>query len=52
MEVVGGILWVYLPIFGINEVPSITVIIGGIIITAAIIIHGLGTNKKIMPPTS
>ena len=29
MEVVGGILWVYLPIFGINEVPSITVIIGG-----------------------
>ena len=33
MEVVGGVLWVWLPIFGINEVPSPTVIIGGIIIT-------------------
>ena len=37
MEVVGGVLWVWLPIFGINEVPSPTVIIGGIIITVAVV---------------
>ena len=33
MEVVGGVLWVWIPIFGINEVPSLTVIFGGIVIT-------------------
>ena len=29
MEVVGGVLWVWLPAFGINEVPSLTTLIGG-----------------------
>ena len=45
MEVVGGILWVWLPIFGINEVPSTTVIIGGIIITLAVIYYGYAARQ-------
>ena len=51
MEVVGGILWVWIPFFGINEVPSLTVIIGGIIITSAVIIHGFGASRKREPVT-
>ena len=46
MEVVGGVLWVWLPLFGINEVPSPTVIVGGIIITFAVIYYGYA-NKQI-----
>ena len=49
MEVVGGIFWVWLPIFGINEVPSYTVIIGGAIITLAVFMHGIGARRKRMP---
>ena len=49
MEVVGGVLWVWLPLFGINEVPSLTVIIGGVIITIAVILSGLGTSRKSKP---
>ena len=49
MEVVGGVLWVWLPIFGINETPSFTVIIGGIIITFAVIFHGYGSRRKREP---
>ena len=49
MEVVGGILWVWMPIFGINETPSITVILGGAIITLAVIFHGYGARKKREP---
>ena len=45
MEVVGGVLWVWLPIFGINEVPSLTVIIGGIIITFSVIYYGLASRQ-------
>ena len=45
MEVVGGVLWVWLPIFGINEVPSPTVIIGGIIITVAVIYYGFAARQ-------
>ena len=52
MEVVGGILWCWLPIFGINEVPSLTVIIGGIIITLAVIFHGINSKRKAMPVTT
>ena len=51
MEVVGGVLWVWLPIFGINEIPSTAVIIGGLIITSAVILHGLGARKKREPVT-
>jgi len=49
MEVVGGVIWVWLPFFGINEKPSLTVIIGGIIITFAVIYHGYGTRRKREP---
>ena len=49
MEVVGGVLWVWMPIFGINEVPSLPVIIGGIIITLAVLMHGVGARRKRMP---
>ena len=51
MEIVGGVLWVWLPIFGINEVPSRAVIIGGIIITSAVILHGFGARRKREPVT-
>jgi len=49
MEVVGGVLWVWMPIFGINEKPSFTVILGGIIITLAVLFHGYGARKKREP---
>ena len=49
MEVVGGVLWVWIPIFGINEVPSLTVIVGGVIITFAVLMHGVGARRKRMP---
>ena len=52
MEVVGGVLWVWMPIFGINEIPSLPTIIGGMIVTFAVILHGLGARKKIIPPTT
>ena len=45
MEVVGGVLWVWLPFFGINEVPSTTVIIGGFIITLAVIYYGFASRQ-------
>jgi drug/metabolite transporter (DMT)-like permease len=45
MEVVGGVLWVWLPIFGINEVPSTTVIIGGFIITLAVVYYGFAARQ-------
>ena len=36
-EVIGGIFWVWLPLFGINEVPSANTIIGGFIIFMSLI---------------
>ena len=44
-EVLGGILWVWLPLFGINEVPSTNTLIGGAIITSAIIFYGFNTKR-------
>ncbi len=46
VEVVGGVIWVYLPIFGINEVPSMLSVVGGCIVTSAIILDGAGTRYK------
>ena len=40
-EVVGGIFWVWLPIFGINEVPSTNTIIGGFFLFVSIIYYSL-----------
>ena len=45
-EVLGGIFWVWLPIFGINETPSTNTIIGGSIITLALVYYSLNTQKK------
>jgi RarD protein len=45
VEVIGGVLWVYLPIFGIHEVPSMLTMIGGTIVLFAIILDGVGTRR-------
>ena len=45
-EIIGGIFWVWLPIFGINEVPSNNTIIGGFIITFAIFYYSFFTQRK------
>ena len=45
-EVLGGIFWVWLPIFGINEVPSANTIIGGSIITFALMFYSLNTKRN------
>ena len=52
MEVVGGILWVWIPFFGINEVPNFPTIIGGIVVMIAVILYGFSARKKIIPPTT
>ena len=44
-EVLGGIFWVWLPWFGINEVPSVNTLIGGAIIIFAIIFYGINTKR-------
>ena len=46
-EVLGGIFWVWLPIFGINEVPTVNTLIGGGIITAAIIFYAFNTKRPL-----
>ncbi len=40
-EVIGGIFWVWLPLFGINEVPSANTIIGGFFLFVSIIYYSL-----------
>ncbi len=40
-EVIGGIFWVWLPILGINEIPSNTTVIGGFLIFLSIIYYSL-----------
>ena len=45
-EVLGGIFWVWLPIFGINEVPTTNTIIGGSVLTFAILFYSLNTKRK------
>jgi len=45
-EVLAGIFWVWLPVFGINEVPSTNTIIGGSIITFAILYYSLNTKRN------
>lgn len=46
VEVVGGILWVYLPVFGIHEVPSALTVVGGGIVLAAIVIDGVSARRQ------
>ena len=40
-EVIGGIFWVWLPLFGINEVPSTNTIIGGFFLFVSITYYSL-----------
>ena len=40
-EVIAGIFWVWLPLFGINEVPSSNTIIGGFFLFVSIIYYSL-----------
>ena len=49
VEVVGGVVWVYLPIFGIHEVPSLLTVIGGGIVSGAILLNSLGAKGKPEP---
>lgn len=46
VEVIGGVLWVYLPIFGIHEVPSLLTLIGGSTVLFAIILDGVGAGRE------
>jgi len=46
VEAVGGILWVYLPIFGIHEIPSVTTVAGGIIVLAAVVLDGVSLRQQ------
>ena len=45
-EVIGGIFWVWLPLFGINEVPSTNTIIGGFLIFISLIYYSLLTKNN------
>ena len=40
-EVIGGIFWVWLPLFGINEVPSTNTVIGGFFLFVSITYYSL-----------
>jgi len=40
-EVIGGIFWVWIPLLGINEIPSNNTIIGGFLIFMALIYYSL-----------
>ena len=40
-EVIGGIFWVWLPLFGINEVPSTNTIIGGFFLFLSLFYYSL-----------
>jgi len=40
-EVIGGIFWVWIPVFGINEIPTNNTIIGGFLIFMAITYYSL-----------
>tara|TARA_B100001971_G_scaffold207897_1_gene228783 strand:+ start:1559 stop:2461 length:903 start_codon:yes stop_codon:yes gene_type:complete len=45
-EVIGGIFWVWLPLLGINEIPSTNTIIGGFLIFISLIYYSLLTKNN------
>ena len=45
-EIIGGIFWVWVPLFGINEVPSTNTIIGGFLIFISLIYYSLLTKNN------
>ena len=48
LEIVGGIFWVWVPIFGINEIPSTNTVIGGFFLFISITYYSLvmRTNRR------
>jgi len=50
LEVVLGIFWAWLPVLGINEVPTRNTLFGGMIILLAIILQGFYARKKHIIP--
>ena len=40
-EVIGGIFWVWLPLFGINEIPTTNTIVGGFFLFVSLIYYSL-----------
>ena len=40
-EVIGGIFWVWVPLFGINEIPSTNTIVGGFFLFVSLIYYSL-----------
>ena len=50
LEVVLGIYWAWLPILGINEVPSSNTLVGGFAIILAIMLQGFYARKKHIIP--
>ena len=46
IEVIGGVFWVYLPIFGIHEVPSALTVVGGVIVLCAIVLDGVSARQQ------
>ena len=51
VEVVGGVIWVYLPLFGIHEVPSMLTVVGGVIVSGAILLDSVGMRfrRQVVP---
>ena len=47
-EVIGGIFWIWLPLFGVNEIPSANTVIGGFFLFMSIIYYSLTikTNRR------
>jgi hypothetical protein len=37
--------------FGVNEVPEVYTLIGGLVIVFSIAFHAIGTRQKAVPPT-
>ena len=49
LEVVGGIFWAWLPFLGINEEPSFTIMLGGVVILFSVALHSLKVKKAQTP---
>ena len=43
-EVIGGIFWVWLPLFGINEIPTNNTIIGGFFLFMSLTYYSLAVS--------
>ena len=50
LEVVLGIFWAWLPVLGINEIPTQNTLIGGLAILFAIVMQGVYARKKHLIP--